>query len=95
MLKPPRQNFNENSTEEEDRIIDEHFAYLQELLADGTLSLAGRCDDATFGLVIIEAESHEKAKQIMMNDPAVKTGVFSAQIWPYRTALKRGLLEGY
>lgn len=89
MLQPPRSDFNETSTEEEDKIITKHFDYLKRLLAKGALKLAGRCDDATFGLVIIETESLEKANQIMANDPAVQAGIFTAQIWPYRTALER------
>jgi len=88
-LEPPRPNFNENTTEEEKRIIGEHFTYLQTLLDEGTLVFAGRCDDATFGLIILESDSLENAKQVMKNDPAVKAGVFSAEIWSFRTALSR------
>ena len=88
-LSPPRPNFNENSTKEEDQILSNHFEYLKRLLDEGILKLAGRCDDATFGLVIIETDSIDSATQIMEGDPAVKAGVFSAEIWPYRTALQR------
>ncbi len=89
MLKPPCPNFNETSTEEEQRVIDEHFSYLKDLLRNGILKLAGRCDDATFGLVILETESLETATQIMENDPAIKAGIFTGQIWRYHTALER------
>ena len=89
MLKPPRPNFNETSTERENAVIAEHFEYLKHQLSKGILKLAGRCDDATFGLVILETDSLETATQIMHDDPAVKAGVFSAQIWPYCTALRQ------
>jgi uncharacterized protein YciI len=89
MFKPPRTNFNETSTKEEQRVIGEHFSYLKDLIRDGILKHAGRCDDATFGLVILETESLETAAQIMENDPAIKAGIFIGQIWRYHTALER------
>ena len=42
-------------TEREAKIVDEHFAYLKGLVAEGTVLLAGRTlnmDERTFGVVI-------------------------------------------
>ena len=86
-LKPGLLN---NFTDREEEIVDRHFNKLQELLKEGKLVLAGRTlnmDEKTFGIVIIDVPSEEEAKNIMENDPAVKEGVMTAELFPYRVAL--------
>ena len=86
-LKPGLLN---NFTDREEKIVDRHFNKLQELLKEGKLILAGRTsnmDEKTFGIVIIDVPSEEEAKNIMENDPAVKEGVMTAELFPYRVAL--------
>ncbi|RLQ97485.1 YciI family protein [Falsibacillus albus] len=80
----------ENWTEKENGIVAEHFEALQELKADGKLILAGRTlnmDETTFGLAVFEADSEQQAKEIMESDPAVKKGIMTATLFPYRVAL--------
>lgn len=80
----------EGPTEDEKFIVGEHFNYLQKLMADGVLILAGRTQDVDpdgMGIVIFQAESEDAAQAIMQNDPAVNAGVFSAKLFPYRVAL--------
>jgi uncharacterized protein YciI len=89
MIKPPRPNFDENQTSEEQIIISKHFEYLKQLLHNGKLVMAGRCENATYGLIIVLADSLKEAEQIMENDPAIKEGIFFAQIWPFRIALSK------
>lgn len=77
-------------TEQESRIVDEHFAYLQRLTAEGIVLMAGRTlsdDESTFGIVIFVAESEAAAAEIVRNDPAVRHGVMRAELFPYRIAL--------
>lgn len=77
-------------TPEEQRVVEEHFSYLQDLLNKGVVLTAGRTlteDEHTFGIVLLEAESLACARLIMDNDPAVKEGVMLAELFPYRTAL--------
>ena len=77
-------------TDVEQQTVSEHFAYLEGLLAAGTLILVGRTtnnDERTFGIAIFRAESDEAAREIMNNDPAVKHGVMRAELFPYRVAL--------
>ena len=79
------------SVEEEARVT-EHFEYLQRLLAEGVLILAGRTlntDPSAFGIVIFTAASEAEARAIVDNDPAVKSGVMRAELYPYRVALWR------
>ncbi len=78
------------STEAEERIISDHFAYLEDLMGKGVLILAGRTlnkDYSSFGITIIKAESDEEARRVMHNDPAVKNHVMRAELYPYRIAL--------
>jgi uncharacterized protein YciI len=92
MAKPTRLEMLIESTPEEDEIIDQHFAYLQELTKEGVVILAGRTlntDETSFGLTIFEAEDETAAREIMESDPAVKNGIMSATLYPYRVALSR------
>lgn len=81
-----------NWTEKEEEIVSRHFSSLQELLNEGKLVLAGRTlnmDEKTFGIVVLESDSEEEAKQIMENDPAVAEGIMLSELFPYRVALMR------
>jgi uncharacterized protein len=78
------------ATETEARIVSEHFNYLKQLVDDGVVILAGRTqstDYSSFGIVLFKAETIEAARAIMLNDPAVKNGVFRAELYPYKAAL--------
>ena len=82
----------EGSTETESRTVSEHFDYLKDLTEKGTVILAGRTqnrDYSSFGIVIFNAESEDRAREIMNNDPAVKNRVFRAELFPYKTSLFR------
>jgi uncharacterized protein YciI len=80
----------EGPTPEEQRVVGEHFAYLDALCAAGIVLLAGRTlqpDDTTFGIVVLDAADAELAQQIMDRDPAVRGEVMWAEIFPFRVAL--------
>ena len=38
----------------------------------------------SFGIVLFNAETVEEAREIMLNDPAVKNKVFRAELFPYK-----------
>jgi uncharacterized protein YciI len=83
-------------TPEEERAISAHFEYLKHLTNRGAVLLAGRTldtDESGFGIVIFTAESEEKAHRLMEADPAVKAGVFSAELHPYGLALVGGAIK--
>ena len=73
-------------TDEEAAVIREHVAYLEKLAKDSSVLLAGRTQ-AVFGIVILGAASDEQAQDIMNNDPAVKYGVMTADIFPFSIAV--------
>ncbi len=80
----------EGLTAAESAAMAAHFAYLQRLLAEGRLILAGRTqntDEDSFGIAIITADSEDAARAIMQHDPAVLGGVVTPKLYPYRVAL--------
>ena len=77
-------------TAEEQAVVAEHFAYLQNLTAKGVIILVGRTlttDEHTMGLAVFRAESEEAARKIMNGDPAVTNGVMSATLFPFKVVL--------
>ena len=81
-----------NWTNQENKIVQHHFEELQRLQKIGKLILAGRTldmDSSGFGIVILEVDSEEEARMLMENDPAVKEGIMTATLFPYRVALIR------
>ncbi len=90
-IQPVRHDMlTKGATEFESRIITEHFNYLRRLTEDGIVILAGRTqntDYSSFGIVLLKAETIETAREVMLNDPAVKNNVFRAELYPYKTSL--------
>jgi len=78
------------ATEKEKAVISKHFEYLQGLLAERKLLLAGLTLDDHAGIVVIQAESQQEAELVMVSDPAVKARVFLAELHPFRVALMAG-----
>lgn len=94
MIQPTRiEMLSDGPTLEEEAIVSQHFAYLRRLTDEGTVILAGRTlntDDSSFGIVILSAESEQAAHAVMNEDPAVRSGVMRARLFPYRIALMAG-----
>ena len=80
----PAPAYGEKGTEE---IVGVHFKYLQELHKKGVLIMAGRFSDVLIGLSIIQVDTKERAIEIMKNDPAVKAGIFHAELNQWRIAI--------
>ncbi len=82
----------DGGTADEVRIVGDHFNYLKAQIEAGVAILLGRTqtdDERTFGIVIFNADDEDSARVIMENDPAVKHGVMTAELFPYRIALIR------
>lgn len=81
-----------NWTQNDEQIVDRHFAHLQGLLKENRLILAGKTeglDEKTFGIVILEAESDANAAEMVKRDPAVAEGIMTAELFKYNVALLR------
>ncbi len=90
-IQPVRpEMLSEGATNDEKRITGEHFAYLQRLMREGLLILAGRTlnsDYSSFGIAIFKARDDEHMRQITAEDPGVAQKLFRAEWYPYRIAL--------
>jgi len=89
IYKPIKENFNQTATEEENKIISEHFLYLKNLLEKKILILAGPELNAKFGIAVLETNTEAEAIKIMENDPAIINKVFTAELFPFRVSLLR------
>lgn len=87
MYYPPRKDFATNFTEEESETVGRHFDYLKDLHAKGVVRMAGRVEDARFGICQLLVSNKAEAEEIMQNDPAVKAKVFTSELLPFRLAL--------
>ncbi|HET6173741.1 MAG TPA: YciI family protein [Gaiellales bacterium] len=90
IIRPPRPTFIGDMSEEERTVMGEHFAYLQGLLRQGRLLLAGPSLDPPFGIVVFVAESEEEAWALVRADPSVRAGVQTPELHPFRTSLLAG-----
>ena len=90
ILTPPRQTFVEDITDEEREIMSRHFRYLEGLLEEGRLVLAGPSLGPVFGVSVLEADDLEHARELVAADPAVSSGLQKAEVSPFRVSLLRG-----
>jgi uncharacterized protein YciI len=67
----------------------EHFAFLQQLIADGRLIAAGPLTDADGdGLTVIQADSVEQAWELAeQQDGSVRAGVLQVTVRPWQVRL--------
>jgi uncharacterized protein YciI len=92
VIKPYRQDFIINPKEKEEQIMSDHFLYLKSLLKQKKLYLAGPTliSEDPFGLIILEAETEEEARELLENDPSVKAGIQEiTDFRPIRLSLTR------
>jgi len=89
MYYPPRKDFTTNHTTEESDAVGRHFKYLKDLHEKKVVLMAGRIEDARFGIALLSVKNEKQAKEIMDNDPAVVSGVFKAELLPFMVALMR------
>lgn len=79
------------ATPAEQGITAEHFAYLTNLHEKGVVIFVGRTlttDEHTMGLAVFRADSEDGAREIMNNDPAVKKGLMTATLYPFKIVLQ-------
>jgi uncharacterized protein YciI len=91
IIRPPRPTFIEDATEEEDRVMGEHFRYLRDLRDRGSLLLAGPClTTPPFGVIVLVADTEADAWALVRADPSVAAGVQTPELMPFRASLGAG-----
>lgn len=88
VLRPCRSGLIDEATPEEEATLSEHFEYLERSLEEGRLILAGPCLDGEFGVVVFRAATEQAAVEFMRGDPAVRCGLMTAELHPFRVSLQ-------
>jgi uncharacterized protein YciI len=91
-LVPPRPTFGVGDmTEPEADIMGDHAAYWSQHLADGTVIVFGPVADpaGNWGLAVIETDTEADALALRDADPAVTSGLATAEIYPMPVAVAR------
>src|SRR5438477_5124359 len=76
----------EGLNENEQASFERHSAWLKERIAGGVMVFVGRTlttDSSGWALGIVKAESEAAARAIMNDDPFVRDGVVTAEIFPF------------
>lgn len=90
-LHAPREDFAATMTVDEQQAFGRHFTYLQQLLDDGVLVLAGPTGGpVNTGICVFEADDEDAARAVMEADPVVSSGVVVGELRPFRLAYLRG-----
>jgi uncharacterized protein YciI len=76
-LIPPRADFAQTMTAEEQQAMARHMEYWQQLLHDGRVVVYGPVADpeGVWGMGVLRAESQQEAILVGQNDPVVALGV--------------------
>jgi len=72
-------------TPEGEAIVKDHVSHVYKLGADGRAGAAGPFTDGgdIQGIIIVKADTAEKALEIQAQDPAVKAGIFTMEVLPF------------
>ncbi len=74
-------------TEDEQKIMEDHFNYFKDLVKKEKCLMAGPCKDPVFGLVILDVASEAEAKEIMDSEPSVIGGIHTYDMNPFHLSL--------
>ena len=90
VLRPARAEMAFEPTEEESRVISDHYDYLVGLRDAGKLVVAGPSIVAgdTIGIGVLDVDEEDEARAIVAADPAIVDGVMTAEIRPFRIAVR-------
>lgn len=94
VLRPGRDSFPADATEEEVAVVGRHFLHLQALLQTNELVLAGRSmDEQPIGIAVLEVENRARAEEILNTDPAIIAGLMLGTLRPFSIAIQRSSLD--
>lgn len=85
--KPKRENWLQNISEEEKKVMAQHFAYANQSFSEGKIVFGGACLDGALGIIVYQAESEEAALKMFNDDPLVKSGIMDTEFHPFRVGL--------
>ncbi|MFX1324761.1 MAG: YciI family protein [Promethearchaeota archaeon] len=92
IIKPYRKDFITDPKSYEEKVMSDHFNYLKTLLKQNKLFLVGPTliPEGPFGVIILETETEEEARDLLEKDPSVKLGIQKiTDFRPIRLSLTR------
>ncbi|NPC54863.1 YciI family protein [Caenimonas soli] len=89
---PPRADFLATMTPAEVSLMQEHRAFLNDLLQKGVVVAHGPVDDPAggWGLSLYQVEDDQDVSAIAANDPMVRSGGARYEVFPMRHLKARG-----
>jgi uncharacterized protein len=90
-LIPPRPSFATDMTAAERAVMADHVAYWTRQRDLGSAVGFGPVADpaGTWGVAIVEAYNRQAAQELKANDPAVSSGLATAEVYPMPAAVVR------
>jgi|SoiMethySBSTD1v2_1073268.scaffolds.fasta_scaffold18364_6 uncharacterized protein YciI len=90
-LNAPRPDFHLTMDENENSAMQEHMAYWAALFENNKVIVYGPVFDPSgvYGMAVIEVESEDQADLIKNNDPAVSSGVCSAEVFQMQVGMAK------
>lgn len=88
-LNPPKASFMQDMTAEEKAIMQQHVAYWNPYVENGTVIVLGPVYDSAggFGMAVLAVDSDEQLQELLNLDPANSLGNYD--IFPMRAVTKR------
>lgn len=83
IAKPPRASFVHDATEAEYQVIHRHFAFMDQVRAEGKLVLTGPALDGSGGIALFKVTTLAEAEALVARDPAVQAGLFTPSLHPF------------
>jgi uncharacterized protein YciI len=90
-LIPPRPTFAQDMSDEERKIMQEHIAYWNVLMEKGIVVVFGPVFDpkGAYGMGVLEVEDEQIVRDIEVNDPSVKAGLNTIEVYAMRGITKK------
>lgn len=90
-LVAPRPDFHVTMDEKEQNAMNAHMMYWAELFNRGKVAVYGPVFDpaGVFGMAVLEVNEANEANSIKDNDPAVTSGICTAQLIPMQAGMIR------
>jgi hypothetical protein len=90
VVRPSRDTFPGDATDEERAVIGAHFKYLQDRLGKGVIFVGRTQTEHPFGICVFEAAGSTEAQGFLDDDPALIAGIFKGEVHPFAIALMKG-----
>jgi uncharacterized protein YciI len=82
LIRPKRLDFFTTMTPEEKAAMEQHKAYVRDMIAQGQVFLDGGSPEGTIGVLIYRVDSATEARRLFYSDPAVIAGIGYPELYP-------------